>query len=829
MTIYFKPAVVGAALITGAGTNAGLIGDIALGDATDATIDTVYGAGTSGTDGFITALSTQFKTKPGDLVDIADPLALNSAFTPQEIAGDVAAANPADAPLLASDIVTEYPSITGTQASAVATAAAGVAGATAAEIEMTGSDVVVDVPSSLNYVAKSLSGVMVTDFGGGTAATLSTDQATLAKDLALTPAGAANLVQVAYEVALNGQTDSAIAAIGLKVMLLTPGLNSTSATSFAETFIGDLNSGAPTNNTGFGFNDVASITNSFVTGLPTSTYPGAGTAVTTGLVEQEVTSAALAEPVALAFATDLPATSATTVAIAATTEDGTDGYAEAGSIANAIISLTKVGVAKAPTIALAVLAGIPNTALDTAQAINIAEDATDLHGETSAEIVTTATDVVNYINTNATQSGQAAAALPAIAQNLSAQLVTDFGNVTATITDQEALAGGLAATPIGRTGTNAVVIAYNVALSGTSDANISGIADAALKAVPTDYTSTGAGLAATFADDLIADLTAAHPGSFSSFGYTDMAKIGAAFASGISSTVVGSGTAVATGLVNQELAADGGSVSNAASIGGAFASAFTSSSLPSIGISISNQAFNSTFASPLNPEQSGTIGAAIAANLPATSALASGNAATSGSIAVLAAYAGTPTLNQYNLNDSLQDVAGVFASYTLQSGSAVPTGDYLSIETDLALQTGSNSVRATNLAIPSIVAAFAPSYGTTQASLTALLTRLLSNANGDLNDYVNTPDIFGVLVAYDSGLAGDSSLQSALITAIEGDVAADLTAYYENQFTGPFANDGTSLTKLKASLGVLLKDAAAAAGGGAYGNINANETPIVNM
>jgi hypothetical protein len=235
-----------------------------------------------------------------------------------------------------------------------------------------------------------------------------------------------------------------------------------------------------------------------------------------------------------------------------------------------------------------------------------------------------------------------------------------------------------------------------------------------------------------------------------------------------------------------------------------------------------------TYASALNPTQTGIVAANVANNLPSANAL--NNPYLSGSLAVTAATNAVGTVD--DLNMSLQGVADAYPTVV------TATSSYLGVASALAGQvtntTGTTAFGAAlkyqNLAIPSIVQPFAIGAGLTETSAANFLKSVIAKGG-----VFNVADEFGVLVEFDTALQsaiGDSIVGTTpfttLVTALDTDIGtagfAALAALPNGVFTGTM-NAAADKTKLQ----TLLQEAFTAGVNNSYLNITADVSAVVPM
>jgi hypothetical protein len=747
---------------------------------------------------------------------------------------------PADSPLTAKTIVANITSgdLTAALATSVVDAADAISKVTALEIETTATDVVGEVPGAIqqataNSVAHDSSSQLVTTAGSSTAVLLSYQEA-LAEDIAAVSNTLA-ADQIVANVAIYATSDANIGTIAIDALSKFNTVNTITTTGsglalFAKNLMSDLAGAPPTVDTSFGYTDVASITKTLVSGISVTAIGGAAAATAAGdtiigsVVPQQITVSGTAAPVAAAFALAMP-TYYAAIAQYATTQDGvlTSGsFSDAASIATAV--LTNVSAALAPTdapiAAKTIVSSITSGDLTAALATSVADAADAISKVTALEIETTATDIVGEVPgaiQQATANG--------IAHDLSNQLVTTAGaSATVLLTDQETLSEDIA------TVSNTLAadqIAANVAVYAASDASAGTIAIDTLAKFDTvnHITMTGSGVAA-FAENLMTDLASVPPSVDSGFGYSNVASIAKTLISGILSTAIGGATAVpavdntiAEGLVEEQVNKYSDSPATAGLIGASFAT-----TLPADAVAIASGAvYSSLYTTPLTAEQSGSIGATVAAALTQTALT---TPAISGSIAAAVAVAITIP-NGQTINDEIATVAGVFAS-TNGIGSA----SYLPIASDLAAKANLGAINVNQSdygdnAIAAIAAALAPGLATNTSVINGLpaLLKALVVAYPE-----SAADILGAVIDATAEINGAPSA-----TALETDAYNDLSVSVPAldildalTMTTSFSGSSWS-TADKSSVTTLFHTAEADAANNDYANITVDETPIVPM
>jgi hypothetical protein len=280
--------------------------------------------------------------------------------------------------------------------------------------------------------------------------------------------------------------------------------------------------------------------------------------------------------------------------------------------------------------------------------------------------------------------------------------------------------------------------------------------------------------------------------------YTQIAAIAGAIVTNPLYTVAAAGNTVASTLIAAEIRVNGYSPSTVVSIAQAFTLDIPASTLAIATVSTQS----SSYLVALTPQQSGSIGAAIAANLPTSGALISKVPALSGSVALIVANnAGT---GHGTFDDTLATVAGIFAT------SGVPATDYVTIAASLGNAAGNATMDQHDSALAAIGAAFAPALAA-ESSDTALLALMkeLINVNGG----VSAADVYGAIYAA-SGAGSNSTIAGELFTAAKADLtAAEIVA----------------LGLTTSSYDALLTSAASDANSGDFASIDPDETPVINL
>ena len=827
-----NPAQTSAFLILGAKTNQQLIDEIATGVGTSALLSDY-----SNNDAFAQALVSYLSTSAADIADVGVTLALDSGYTPYGVAADVAAVNATARPIVSGSITAVAPAY----ASQIAYAAANTIPApngssTAAYSTAVGTAdlaIAVDVVKALSAStafndAASISGTvgnLVPDvYKGMFTESIAKQIATTSgsADATFTP-GVALAVAQTVGIGDGGQvaTIESIADDAAKVYLTS---DTTDIAYLVNYVAADYNGALYNSLNGGGTAYLAPPSLGLYAASLAKAFATSGSIIVSDLLNTALSANNLQgtsiPTVAQDFTTDLnavlPAYSTEVAHTLAGIDPGITGgtvaseAAEAGSLTTAV--LTGVGSTNAktdaPIIANAVAGGI--TSLSATEAIDIAESAAVTSGVTATNENLIATDVLTDLAPAGTSAQQTA--LNVIAQYVS----NEFATVTAPtspLSDQEGLAKALAAD---FTGLNQEKIAYYVGLAAlgggtgtTFDSNFSEIAASVLGVTSNAGLKTLTGINA-FAGPLITDLT----GNASS-GFSDVAHVTADLATDVTG-VTGLAASISEYIVNQEL---GGTTTqaNAEAIGADFAAV-----LPTTAVEIATQVTNpSLFTGGYTAEQAGTIGETVAAALPTTGATASTNPATTGTIAVIAAYAGSGTSpTQAVLNDSLQAVADVFGTAT--QGGTLAAADVTPLELDLALQADSSANETHTMTIPSIVAAFVPNA--TEATVATELGKLLGTSSS-VNDWINAIDLVGTALAYDPSI---DSMSAALVTAVAGDLTTDMAAIEASTPYTTYAalHIHNSFTQnLDALLGIGVTDAS----NNDYNTVTANETPIQNL
>ena len=692
-----------------------------------------------------------YATSPAYATQVADYVAANDTSIATD-AGAITTAiltgltthGAADAVTIAQGIGSSISGLTEAEAVAIANAAAVITGVTATNENLIATDLVNDV-SGLGPVQQQAA----LDAIAPTVSTALASSVANQKALAIALSGSfssLNQVSIAYDVAKEDTASSANMAMIISGVAKDSTNISTigSSTAAADTFVGGVVTDFGSN---LGYTAVASLAQSLVSDL--SSIAGIGNALSGFLTSQEIgtltsnqVTAGDVVNVATTFAADIPAAAVAISgsAAAADTNFASDDASLTTNIINAAGSNSKTD---APLVAQA-LALNANGGLTASEAETIAETAVLTPGISDTQENSIATNVIGALSNPTLQT----TALEVIANSFSANSIND------TLSDQEALAKALAVT-FNQLDQSAIAYSIaNVSSINSSNADIALIAADVLKPASTAPSQSTV-------DTVIGNLITRF--SSSNTNYTQAAGIAASLITDLGSTFA---PMLNQTLINQEIAAGSAPVLAAESSVAAFTAALPADAIAIAGDATTSSVF--TGANVLNVDESGSIGAVIAASLPGT---ASSNATTSGSVAVvvtLNALGANPAPT--DVNYALGEVAGVFAANT-----SVPTTDYYQIATDLATQAVGQSMEIHDDSIPAIVAAFASNASFDTASsngLVALLKTLVA-----ANPW-SAADLLGVAIlgTTDAGVNGTLTA-SVLATDVLNDVTTpDLTA-----------------------------------------------------